>query len=354
MKLLQNIKSVLPKSRGPKIATIFILIWLVLAIFDPIIETHLIGYNYDQIHPNHQLLPPLSDGEAGIHMLGTDNLGRDIAAGMVHGAKVVFLISFYAVFISLIFGLIIGFAVGFYGDRGVQKNIIQQVLIFSCAIMIMYYFIALIRDGVAVYNILPLAVCVFIGWALDALVGTLPIKKYGLALDILTQRLFELRESLPGIFIILGVSSIIAKPSLYTIAGIIGFLLVFNFARHARAEALVIKENDYIKAGRSSGMSDFRLILFHILPNALPTLLVVTAFSFSSVILLEASLSFLGLGIPLEEVSWGKILAEARSHPKAWWLAVFPGLGIFIVLFSFNVLGDYYSQFQRRDENVLS
>jgi len=227
---------------------------------------------------------------------------------------------------------------------------LQQVLIVVLSIFFIYYVSHLIRDGISFHTILPVVILGLIGYFFNMYLGKIPLKKYGVPIDIFVQRLFEINESLPGLFIILAFIAIVTKTSLMAISMILAFLLWMTFARHARAEAIQIREEEYIKAAKASGVGDLRLLVRHILPNALPSLLVVAAFSFSSVILLESTLSFLGIGLPLEEMSWGKILAEARKSPKSWWLAVFPGLAIFLVLFSFNTLGDTLATYQRKQK----
>lgn len=310
----------------------------------------ILSYRYNDLDLTHTNVPPLSKGKNGIHLLGTDKIGRDVAAGMVNGASVALIISITSIFLSLVFGLFIGLIIGYYGDHGIKKNLIQQSSIYLGFVLFFYYFLHLLHDGISIYSILPIVLifgCVFM---LDKGLAKLPFKKYGLPMDIIVQRLFEIQESVPGLFIILAFLAIIVSKTIFSIPIILAILYWMNFARHARAETLHIKEEAFIQAAKASGTSDFRLLIKHILPNAMPPIFVIIAFSFSSVILVESTLSFLGLGLPVDEVSWGKILSEARKYPKLWWLAVFPGLAIFFVLFAFNTLGDLLSVFQRKQE----
>lgn len=314
----------------------------------------LIRYRFNNIDTKNSLKPPFTRGEKGIHLLGTDKLGRDVAAGMINGARVAFLVATIAILLSSILGIFIGLIIGFYGDHGIQKNILQQLSILLLGIFSTYYLLHFITDQLSIFNIIPLLVLFTLGFILDKLLGKIPLKKYGLPVDLMVQRLFEINESIPNLFILLAFLAIVVNTSLYTIPLILSILVWMTFARHARAEALQIKNEDYILSARSSGMSDLRLLIKHILPNALPSLLVIVAFSFSAVILLESTLSFLGIGLPLEEMSWGKILAEARKTPKSWWLAVFPGLAIFLVLYAFNTLGDLLANYQRNQDQTIS
>ena len=114
-----------------------------------------------------------------------------------------------------------------------------------------------------------------------------------------------------------------------------------DFARFARAETLAVKGETYIQSARVLGYDSLRILFIHILPNILPTLLVVICFNISSAIILESSLSFLGIGLPVEEISWGKLLAEGRNM-KLWWLVVFPGFAIFVVVLCLNILATHF------------
>ena len=140
--------------------------------------------------------------------------------------------------------------------------------------------------------------------------------------------------------VLLALLAIIAKPSIQSLILILAFLIWPTVARFSRAEMLKIREEDYIHSGKVLGLSDLRIIFKHALPNALAPIMVVVAFGISGAILLEATLSFLGLGLAFDEVSWGSLLSEARKNFKAWWLALFPGIAIFLTIASFNIIGD--------------
>lgn len=385
--MIKRVKNIIskffPDSFTGRLSIVIIILWVFMAIFSPFIANNkpilaksingwsmpilsagdvkenfeysfkinpIIPYKYDDLDLKNSFKPPLTSGLNGIHLLGTDLVGRDIAAGMVNGARVAFIIASIAIILSFVFGIFIGLTIGFYGDNGIKRNLLQQISIVLIIIFSMYYLIHIVQDGFTIYTIIPLLILGIIGYILDVLFGKISIKKYGLPIDLIVQRLFEIQESVPGLFIILAFVAIVVKISLFTIPLILAFLHWMTFAHHARAEALHIRGEEYVQSAKASGMSDLRLLWKHVLPNALPHLLVVVAFSFSGVILIESTLSFLGIGLPLEEISWGKILAEARKSPKSWWLAVFPGLAIFLVLYSFNTLGDILSTYQRNQK----
>lgn len=382
-KRILKYKKYIPSTFVGKMSIVILILWVLTAIFSPFLANNkpilaknssgwsmpifsqssfdkdteysfkidpLLPYRFDDLDLENLFKPPLSQGNKGIHILGTDKLGRDIAAGMINGARVAFIVATSVILLSSIFGIFVGLIIGFYGDNGIKRNLIQQLFLGILFIYFIYYISHLLNDGISLYALIPLLVLSTCGFLVNLMLGKIPIKKYGLPIDIIVQRLFEINESIPGLFIILAFVAILTQTTLITISLIMAFLMWMTFARHARAETIQIKEEEYIQSAKASGMSDLRLLVKHILPNALPTIMVVVAFAFSGVILLESSLSFLGIGLPLEEVSWGKILAEARRTPKAWWLAVFPGLAIFLVLFSFNTLGDNLANYQRNQK----
>lgn len=341
--------NLVPKKKRVRLALLIIILWSIVAVLAPYLEM-LVGVGFGEIRPEESLLPPLSEGLKAYHFLGTDYLGRDLLSGLIHGARVAFIIAFISVFLALLIGLTIGLIVGYYGDHGIRKNLIQQIILLLAIVIVGYYLLTQFTNGISLYNTIPIAVTVISAFLLDRLASRIPIKSYGVPLDIIIQRLFELRESVPGLFLILSVAALFSSPSIGSVALVISVLYWFTFARYVRTETWRVKEEAYVKSALSSGVTDSQLLWKHILPNALPSIYVVIAFTFSSVILLESTLSFLGIGIPVEEVSWGKILAGARKSSKAWWLAVFPGLAIFLVLFAFNTIGDYLAQYQKRNE----
>ncbi len=347
--LIKRYSKLFPKRRRVRIALLIIGIWSLVALLAPYLEM-LVGVGYGDIMPEEGLLPPFSEGTKAYHFLGTDYLGRDLLSGLIHGARVAFIISFLSVFVALLFGLSVGLIIGYYGDHGIKKNIIQQLILVISIVFVCYYTIACFTHGVSIYNVIPIVITIFGGYGLERLSSRLPLKSYGVPLDIIIQRMFELRESIPGIFLILAIAALFSSPSIISVALVISVLYWFTFARYTRVETWSVKEESYIKSAISSGVSDTQLLWRHILPNALPSIYVIIAFTFSGVILLESTLSFLGIGIPVEEISWGKILAGAKKSTKAWWLAVFPGLAIFLVLFAFNTLGDYLAQYQKRND----
>lgn len=279
------------------------------------------------------------------HWLGTDSLGRDVAAGLVHGSNIAMKVGLIAVFFSLLLGLYLGLLSGYYGDNGLRINILQYVLGSVIKLGGLYYLIypIVLHPGFIYYALLSVIVT-FLLFLVIRFGYKLPGKKIPLPIDLIIIKIIEILNSIPTLFIILAMLSIFAKPSIWNVILIISIIGWPKFARLVRAEILQIKNLEYIQSAKSIGLSDYKIIVLHALPNALTSVISITAFAISGAILLESTLSFLGLGIPLEQVSWGSMLANARANFNSWWLAVFPGLAIFLVLIAYNILGNVLNE----------
>ncbi|UCG51615.1 MAG: ABC transporter permease [Candidatus Latescibacterota bacterium] len=163
---------------------------------------------------------------------------------------------------------------------------------------------------------------------------------YGGAVDIVISRFIEIVMCFPFFFLILSVIAFL-PPSIYNIMIVIGITRWTSIARYARGEFLKVKKQDYTQAARALGVSDRKIIFRHILPNSIAPVLVTATFGIANAILIEAALSFLGMGIQPPYASWGGILALAREFiDVAWWLATFPGLAIFVTVTAYNLTGE--------------
>ena len=211
------------------------------------------------------------------YYLGTDHLGRDILARMVSGARVSLLIATSIVLISGAFGVLFGALSGYWG--GVRDIILQKVVETFWAFPPI---------------LLALAILAFFGQSLTNIILALSIQRW------------------------------------------------IPYSRIARAQALVLRNREFVAASQVMGGGTSWIVSRHILPNLLAAAIVIATFSMATAILAEASLSFLGLGVPPEIPTWGGMLAEGRSYVVgAWWIAVFPGLGIFVTVLGLNLLGDW-------------
>jgi peptide/nickel transport system permease protein len=212
----------------------------------------------------------------GEHLLGSDAIGRDVLAGIIHGSRIALSIGFISMSIALAIGIVLGALAGFYG-----------------------------------------------GWV-----------------DIVISRMIELVLTIPAFFLIITVVAMFQQGSVWLVMALIGFTGWTGIARFTRGEFLRIRNMEFVSAAQALGFSNRRIIFRHVLPNSLAPVLVSAAFGIASAILTEAGLSFLGFGVPPTIVTWGSVLSEARGDVHSWWLAVFPGFMIFVAVCAYNLVGD--------------
>lgn len=210
------------------------------------------------------------------HIMGTDNLGRDLFARMLHGGRVSLLVGFTVAVICLTIGVFAGGLAGYFG---------------------------------------------------------------GLADTVLTK-ITEFFQVIPGLILALAATAILGT-SVGLIITILSLTMWPQVARVMRAEAMKISQLGYIESARAAGFGSFRIFCSDVIPNALPPVLVATTMTVGRAILIESALSFLGLG-DANHPSWGALLHAAQQFMQvAWWVAVFPGAAIFVVVLAANMLGDY-------------
>ena len=175
-----------------------------------------------------------------------------------------------------------------------------------------------------------------LGLSLGALAGYL-----GGRLDEILMRLADLMLALPTLFLLIAVQSMV-PPHLLTVALVIALTRWMGLARLVRGQFLSLKEREFVQAARAIGCTGRRIVLRHLLPNTSGQIAVSFSFTLAEAILIESALSFLGLGFPASQPSWGGMLAEARASilAGAWWVVLFPGLMILLVTASVNLLAD--------------
>ncbi|WP_264737530.1 ABC transporter permease [Cytobacillus firmus] len=164
---------------------------------------------------------------------------------------------------------------------------------------------------------------------------------FGGVIDNLLMRIVDSFLAIPSILFILVVLAVF-DPSILVLIIVIGFTNWVTYARVVRGEVLSIKEREFVKASKSIGTNSLTIMLQHILPNILSSFIVISTLSVATTIVLEASLSFLGLGIQPPDVSWGGMLTDGRNYLATnWWLATFPGIAITITVLGIIFLGDW-------------
>ncbi len=211
-----------------------------------------------------------------MNLFGTDQAGVDVLAKMVHGTTIALLVGFVSMGIAGTIGILVGAVGGYFG-----------------------------------------------GWV-----------------DTITSRATEIVMCIPTLVLILAIIAILEKPTIWHTMAIIGATGWTGIARLTRGEFLRLKNTEFVMAARAAGAGPLRIMLRHILPNALAPVLVPITFGIASAILTESSLSFLGFGPPPPTASWGSILNDARSNLTMWWLVVFPGLAIFLTVLAYNLVGE--------------
>ena len=235
--------------------------------------------------PEKSDLPDKFQAPSPSHFLGTDALGRDMLTRILYGGRISLSVGGIAVAIALLIGVPIGALAGYYGGR----------------------------------------------------------------VDAILMRFTDAFLSLPAFLVLILLAAILReveiplfkRSSVLTISFVIGILSWMTFARLVRAAFLTLREMDYVSAARALGSSDSRIMLGHILPNGIGVVIVEATLQLGYAIIQEAGLSFLGFGIQQPTPSWGNLINTAQDHfIKYPWLAIFPGLMIFIIIISVNYIGD--------------
>lgn len=229
------------------------------------------------INPAKGQLPPVFAGGSWEYPLGTDRLGRDVLSRIILGTRVSLSVALATIALGGTVGTVLGLLAGYCGK-----------------------------------------------WV-----------------DALIMRTADGFLAFPSILLAL-VLAVTVGPSFIVVVIVLALVLWARFARLVRGEVLAIKERDYILLARVAGASGFYIIWRHILPNILNTLVVLCTLQVGWAIIVEASLTFLGAGIPPPTPSWGGMVAEGLDYiESAWWISIMPGVAILLVVFSYNMVGDW-------------
>ena len=266
------------------------------------------------------------------HYLGTDENGVDVAAYMLYGWHTAVKIGALATFISFLIGLLFGLSAAYFRNDGLSVPV-YKLFLYSITLGFGYFYIFIVPIGSILFKIFIFCSLIFLIYKLN-----IPNKKNNtihIALDTILLRTMDTINSFPKILVLLSIAAILVKCQWWHIAILIGCIAWTSVARLARAETLRIKGLSFFEAAKASGLYDWSIIRNHILPNVLPSIWILLGFSVSSAIMVEASMSFIGLNI--HEASWGLLLNQAHSNQALWWLAFFPGFAIFMTVLIFSV-----------------
>ncbi len=289
------------------------------------------------------------------HWLGTNKKGEDVLSGLIHGTKISLTIGVFSMALASFIGVILGALAGYFGDRRLQTKR-GKFWLMILGVFTAYFYAFQIRttsiqdamstSGFLFFAQILISLGIFIGVLfffnlLGKLFSKLPLlnKTVFVPVDSLVSRSVEILNSLPKLILIISIS-VIAKPSIWNIVLIIGLTNWTDIARLTRAEFLRTSQLDYVQAGKSLGLSEARIIFRHALPNSIAPAFIAIAFGIAGAILIESSLSFLGIGVAADMVTWGSLLSAARENFNAWWLVLFPGLAIFLTVTMYNLIGE--------------
>ncbi|MEM1216668.1 MAG: ABC transporter permease subunit [Bacteroidota bacterium] len=290
------------------------------------------------------------DGWRYRHWLGTDSNGQDVLAQLIHGTRTALGVGLGAITIALLIGLLLGSWAGFFGDTNWRISqsrwlggLVGLLIGMYYGFVARSYLLALDQHG----NYWSFALVILWGaTVLGALLGHYLLPRswrhtfWAIPFDSLVMRIIEIITAIPALLLLLALLASVGEKSLLLTTLILGLLLWTSIARFVRGELLQVRSLEYIQAAQVTGVGPVRRLLRHALPNALQPVYTAAAFGIAAAILTEAGLSLLGLGLPSDTPSWGRLLSEANFAPSAWWLAIFPGVAIFLAVSIFNFLGE--------------
>lgn len=277
------------------------------------------------------------------HWLGTDALGRDVLAGMIRGCRVSLLIGLGSMLIALLIGIPIGSAAAYWGNKG-WRITTRQFLLGGCTSVLI--FLAWFTPLSYAIKILITVLLITGLYFLAKKVNPNNRMKISIPVDQITLGVISIIDGFPGIFLILILVAIIPMKGWVVVMFTIALLRWPSMARYMRAEVFKMRETNYIKAAQISNIPSSQILRKHIIPYAFRPVMITFIFGVSSAILTESSLSFLGIGLPTEEINWGRLLAQSRNNFDAWWLVVFPGFAIFFTLLSLYTIGNAWQKIQ--------
>ena len=317
-------------------------------------------YNRDYVSPSGKQRFKNKDGEITEapkkfrHLLGTDGIGRDLASGLIHGTRISLMVGLVSMGIASLIGIILGALAGFFGDNKLKMPRIKYHFTLIGLFFGFFYGFGqrkyAISDGFSEgvvsgmvellisTGIIILSVTVFRLISRLIKINKLQEETY-VPIDTFVSRGIELLNSIPRLLLIITITAVVER-RIWIVMIIIGITGWTGIARFTRAELLRIRSLEFVQAAQSLGFSSARTIFKHALPNALAPVFVSIAFGIASAILIESGLSFLGIGVPDDIVTWGSLLNLGRQNLEAWWLIIYPGMAIFLTITIYNMIAE--------------
>ncbi|MEV4596932.1 ABC transporter permease [Amycolatopsis sp. NPDC049253] len=261
------------RNRLGSVAVAVLVLMVLVAVFAPLIAPYDPGAQdlLVRLHP-----PAWESGGDASHLLGTDQLGRDILSRLCYGARISLLVGACAALLAGIVGAVIGLVAGFLG-----------------------------------------------GW-----------------FDRILMRLADIQLAFPPILLALAIVGFLGSGLWYVVL-VLGFTGWVSYARVIRSEVLSLRTREFVTEARAIGVTDLAIMRRHLLPNVMAPLATIGTLHVAAAIVAEASLSYLGLGVPKQTVTWGGMLSDGQLYlGTSWWVAVFPGIALMITALAVNITGD--------------
>jgi peptide/nickel transport system permease protein len=290
------------------------------------------------------------------HLLGTNSSGQDVLSGLIHGSRISLSIGFISMGIAAFLGLFLGAMAGYFGDNRMQTTRARFWMVLISIPFAWFYGFGLrsfhLKDALSesgfsflLQLLFSIGIFAFVIWLFSQIGklisrGAWLSKRVYVPVDLFISRGIEILNSIPTLILIISLAALVKEESIVYVMVIIGLTTWTGIARFTRAEFLKIRNLEYIQAAQAMGFTDKRVIFRHALVNGIAPALVSIAFGIAAAILTESTLSFLGVGVPHDTITWGKLLHEGKQRFDAWWMIIFPGLFIFITVTVYNLIGE--------------
>lgn len=341
------IKEVFRRASLP--VTFLVALVLMSILIDPILT--LLGEDI-KMNLNAKNLAPLESSNF-LGLLGTDELGKNVLTLIIYASKYSLSISVVSGVLAMLIGILIGTLSGFWGDRGfrikrgsfIATTIIVLTTGFYCYVSTQAY--RGLGTALAIVVILILATIILL--VIRRLLETFQWmnRPVNIPVDLVSMKVIEILFALPLYFILMALSALL-KPSMLGLISIIALTSWPQTALLVRTEVLKVRNMDFISSLRLLGVKNLKIIFTHILPIATRPAIINMAFLASSLLIVESTLSFIGIGLPDEVISWGKILAQFKRNTSSWWIALFPGIITFITVLSLHRIGQAITDVQKK------